>query len=102
MALRKSVVFRRGPTAGAKANQGPQVDSSFVGSDRRNVQTYVRPGGSDSVDLACAIPATHTTTTISTAQHIEIAYYLAVRVSLEEQGDLVIDNIPVTMSNWAR
>lgn len=102
MALRESAVFRRGPAAGSKPNQGPQVRSTFIGSDRRMVQVPLRPGISNSIELSCIVPSNHMTTSIVTAQHIEVVYNLAVRALLEGGGELVIDNIPVMISNWSR
>lgn len=102
MALRETAVFRRGPYSGTKANAGPTVRSNFIGSEKLPTRVVIRPSLSDSVDLKCTIPASHTTTTVVTAQHIEIVYSLAVRAILEGGTELVIDNIPVMMSNWPR
>lgn len=102
MAIRETAVFRRGPASGTKANAGPTVRSNFIGSDKLPVRVVIRPGLSDNVELKTTIPASHTTTTVVTAQHIEIVYSLAVRAQLEGGIELVIDNIPVMMSNWPR
>lgn len=102
MALRETAVFRRGPNSGTKANAGPIIRSNFIGSEKLPVRVVIRPGLSDSVELKCTIPASHTTTTVVTAQHIEIAYSLAVRAILDGGTELVIDNIPAMMSNWPR
>ena len=102
MALRETAVFRRGPGSGTKSNVGPIVRSDFIGSERLPARATIRPGLSDTVELKCTIPATHTTTTVVTAQHIEIVYSLAVRATMEDGTELVIDNIPVMMSNWPR
>lgn len=102
MALRETAIFRRGPSSGTKSNVGPTVRSTFVGSEKLPVRVVIRPGLTDTVELKCTIPASHTTTTVVTAQHIEIVYSVAVRATLEGGGDLVIDNMPVMMSNWPR
>lgn len=102
MALRETAVFRHGPNSGTKSITGPIVRSNFIGSERLPVRVTMRPGLSDTIELKSTIPASHTTTTVVTAQHIEIVYSLAVRATIEGGTALVIDNIPVMMSNWPK
>ncbi|KAF8317350.1 hypothetical protein DL93DRAFT_2055588, partial [Clavulina sp. PMI_390] len=103
MALRETAVYRQFPgTTGPKGASGPVVRSNFIGTNKLPVRVVIRPGLSDSIDLKCTIPSTHKTTTVVTAEHIEIVYSLAVRTILEDKTELVIDNIPIMMSNWPR
>lgn len=102
IALRETAVFRHGPGSSARSNIGPTVRSDFIGSERVPAGVAIQQGLSDTVELNCTIPASHTTTTVVTAQHIEIVYSLAVRAILEGGVELVIDNIPAMMSNWPR
>jgi hypothetical protein len=100
MALRETAVYRTGEAP--KTANGPQIRSSFVGSEKLSVNVLLKSGLAHTVDLKCIIPTSHTTTTVVTATHIEVVYGIAVRATLDDGRDLVIDNIPVMMSNWSR
>ncbi|KAF8337537.1 uncharacterized protein EI90DRAFT_2661920 [Cantharellus anzutake] len=102
MALRETAVFRQIVSAGNKASNGPQISSNFVGSEKVTVNASIPAGGSLNCDLGCPIPTGHTSTTVVTAKYIEVIYSIAVRAMFEDGRDLVIDNIPVMMSNWPR
>lgn len=100
MALRETAVYRM--AGDAKTANGPQIRSNFVGSEKLTVNVQIKSGLAHTVDLKCIIPTSHTTTTVVTATHIEVVYGIAVRAILGDGRDLVIDNIPVMMSNWSR
>ncbi|KAF9505865.1 hypothetical protein BS47DRAFT_489941 [Hydnum rufescens UP504] len=80
MALRETAVYRTGEAP--KTANGPQIRSSFVGSEKLSVNVLLK--------------------SVVTATHIEVVYGIAVRATLDDGRDLVIDNIPVMMSNWSR
>ena len=102
MALRETAVFRAANSTSNKASNGPRIRSTFVGSEKVTVNLDIPPTGSQSCDLGCLIPTNHITTTVITAVHIEVIYSLAVRVMFNDGRDLVIENVPVTMSNRHR
>ena len=102
MALRETAVFRAAAEGSNKTSNGPRIRSAFVGSEKVPVNMNIPATGSQSCDLGCLIPTTHTTTTVVTAAHIEVIYSVAVRAMFADGRDLVIDNIPVMMSNWQR
>src|SRR5258708_4227891 len=98
MALRETAVFRAATAADGRTSNGPKIRSIFIGSEKVTVNLNIPATGSQSCDLGCLIPASHTSTTVVTAVHIEVVYSAAVRAMFDDGRDLVIDNIPVMMS----
>ncbi|PWN53071.1 hypothetical protein IE53DRAFT_219240 [Violaceomyces palustris] len=60
----------------------------------------VYKGDVHTFDLSAHIPRTHTLMTIQTAKHIEVAYSIRVQVDVGKKP-LVMDHIPITISNFA-
>jgi hypothetical protein len=95
-ALKEATVFR--PT-GKKA--APQVRVVIVGEQKVPVNATLYGGQQHRAELNCVIPATHTTTTLASARHIDITYTLTVK-ALMGSGKPVQGDLPVVVSNWPR
>ncbi|KAF8317397.1 hypothetical protein DL93DRAFT_567284 [Clavulina sp. PMI_390] len=103
MVLRETIKYHQYThlhTTDPRHTSAPVVRSTLIGMEKLPVQVAIHPGLSDTVDLQCTIPITHKTTTVVTANNVEIVYNLAVQTILEDQTELAIDNIPVVISNW--
>lgn len=60
-------------------------------------------GAKQRAELACALSANHTTTTLNAARHIDVTYVLSVRAVLDGEGmQSVALDLPVVISNWQR
>lgn len=103
--LRETAIFRGGAQDPKVRKPGPQVRTGFIGQQQIVVNRPVHPaanGGAHTVDLGCMVPSGHTSTTVVTGDHIEVIYAMTIRVAIEHGDDMVLDNIPVMMSNWPR
>jgi hypothetical protein len=52
-------------------------------------------------ELAVMVPQNHTTTTLTSARHIDITYILVVKALMGAGKPLVME-LPVIVSNWPR
>ncbi|KAF9443208.1 hypothetical protein P691DRAFT_843738 [Macrolepiota fuliginosa MF-IS2] len=52
-------------------------------------------------ELACQVPRTHSTPTISTAHHVYVTYHLSIKALLNT-GMHIVKDFPVIITNWER
>ncbi|KAK7060567.1 hypothetical protein VNI00_001333 [Paramarasmius palmivorus] len=99
LTLKESTIFRAGPyTAGKKS--APQVIPKTVDEFKVPVNFNLHGGMSQRAELSCTVPPDHTTTSLSTARHIDITYMLSVKALLDT-GPLIME-LPIVISNWQR
>ncbi|KAH8117396.1 hypothetical protein DFH11DRAFT_1851743 [Phellopilus nigrolimitatus] len=98
--LKETVIFRAGPHVSGKKG-APQVHVAPIGEQKVPVNKTVYQGQQHRAELGCFIPQTHTTTTVSAARHIDIAYSINVKAVLATGKPLLME-LPVTVSNWPR
>lgn len=98
--LKETIIFRAGPHVPGKKG-APQVKVATIGEQKVPVNVNLYGGTHHTVELACFIPQTHTTTTVNAARHIDIAYSINVKAVLSSGKPLLMD-LPVTVSNWPR
>ncbi|THH12937.1 hypothetical protein EW146_g7230 [Bondarzewia mesenterica] len=98
--LKETTIFRAGPhTTGKKG--APQVKINIIGEHKVPVNQTLYGGTAHRTELACMIPPSHTTTTLTSARHIDITYILGVK-ALMGTGKPLIMELPVIVSNWPR
>ncbi|KAG9015010.1 hypothetical protein FRB94_007082 [Tulasnella sp. JGI-2019a] len=101
-ALLELVVYRPGPQGGGRRS-GPQLRRTPVQEQRIpiTITSPLHPGMQAKAELSLQVPMSHTTTTVSYAQRIEVNYVIHVKAVLAGGQQLALD-LPVTMSNWTR
>ncbi|KAG8886482.1 hypothetical protein FRB97_002993 [Tulasnella sp. 331] len=101
-ALLEHVVYRPGPQGNGRRN-GPQLRRTPVQEQRIpiTITSPLHPGMQAKAELSLQVPMSHTTTTVSYAQRIEVNYIILVKAVLAGGQQLALD-LPVTMSNWTR
>lgn len=107
--LKETIVFRSEPHVSGKSELkkshgrkgAPQVRVTPIGDQKVPVNVSLFGGTAHRVELSCTIPQTHTTTTVTAARHIDIAYVLNVKAILGSGKYLSMD-LPVIISNWPR
>lgn len=100
-ALREATVFRPGGAGAVGKKAAPQVRVVIVGEQKVPVNANLFGGQQHRAELNCLIPATHTTTTLASARHIDITYTISVK-ALMGAGKPVQLELPVVISNWPR
>lgn len=98
--LKETTIFRAGPHVTGKTNS-PQVKINIVGEQKVPVNVTMHGGQVHRSELAVMVPQTHTTTTLTSARHIDITYVLIVK-ALMGTGKPLIMELPVIVSNWPR
>jgi len=98
--LKETTIFRAGPHVTGK-NSSPQVKINIVGEQKVPVNVTMHGGQVHRSELAVMVPQTHTTTTLTSARHIDITYVLIVK-ALMGTGKPLIMELPVIVSNWPR
>ena len=98
--LKETTIFRAGPHVTGK-NNSPQVKINIVGEQKVPVNVTMHGGQVHRSELAVMVPQTHTTTTLTSARHIDITYVLIVK-ALMGTGKPLIMELPVIVSNWPR
>ena len=98
--LKETVIFRAGPQVTGKKG-APQVKVTPIGEQKVPVNATVYGGQAHKAELGCVIPQSHTTTTVNSARHIDIAYSIIVKAVLSTGRPLLVE-MPVTISNWPR
>lgn len=98
--LKEATVFRAGPLAPNK-RAAPQVKQAIITENKVAVNATLYGGSNHSAELACMLPATHTTTSLNAARHIDVTYTLCVK-ALMGTGAHIIMELPVIISNWQR
>ncbi|KAI9445885.1 hypothetical protein H4582DRAFT_514287 [Lactarius indigo] len=98
--LKETTIFRAGPHVTGK-NGSPQVKINIVGEQKVPVNVTMHGGQVHRSELAVMVPQTHTTTTLTSARHIDITYVLIVK-ALMGTGKPLIMELPVIVSNWPR
>jgi hypothetical protein len=98
--LKETTIFRAGPHVTGKSNS-PQVKINIVGEHKVPVNVTMHGGQVHRSELAVMVPQTHTTTTLTSARHIDITYVLIVK-ALMGTGKPLIMELPVIVSNWPR
>jgi hypothetical protein len=97
--LKEVTVFRPAHNTGKRVV--PQTKTVVIGEQKVPVNATLYGGTQHKAELAVVIPATHTTTSLSSARHIDITYTINVK-ALMGTGSPLIMEIPVTVSNWPR
>ncbi|KAH8979956.1 hypothetical protein EDB92DRAFT_309789 [Lactarius akahatsu] len=98
--LKETTIFRAGPHVTSKSSS-PQVKINIVGEQKVPVNVTMHGGQVHRSELAVMVPQTHTTTTLTSARHIDITYVLIVK-ALMGTGKPLIMELPVIVSNWPR
>ena len=98
--LKETTIFRAGPHSTSKKG-APQVKINIIGEQKVPVNQTLYGGTAHKTELACTIPTSHTTTTLTSARHIDITYILGVK-ALMGTGKPLIMELPVIVSNWPR
>lgn len=98
--LKETTIFRAGPHVTSK-NNSPQVKINIIGEQKVPVNVTMHGGQVHRSELAVMVPQTHTTTTLTSARHIDITYVLIVK-ALMGTGKPLIMELPVIVSNWPR
>jgi hypothetical protein len=97
--LKEATVFRPGISPGKKA--APQVTQIGISENKVAVNATLYGGTLHTAELACMVPANHTTPTLTSGRHIDVTYTLSVRALMGTGAHLVMD-LPIVMSNWQR
>lgn len=97
--LKEATVFRPGISPGKKAT--PQVTQIGISENKVAVNATLYGGTLHTAELACMVPANHTTPTLTSGRHIDVTYTLSVRALMGTGAHLVMD-LPIVMSNWQR
>jgi hypothetical protein len=114
MSLRESCIFRSSPytsgpgsagLAGAK-KAAPTVNVAVISEAKFPVNVPLYGGQSHRMELSCQVSPQHTTTTLTSARHIDISYVVTVKAVMggngaSPTGGVSLD-LPVIMSNWQR
>jgi hypothetical protein len=98
--LKETTIFRAGPHITGKSG-APQVKINIIGEQKVLVNMTMHSGQVHRSELAVMVPQTHTTTTLTSARHIDITYVLVVK-ALMGTGKPLIMELPVIVSNWPR
>ena len=98
--LKETSIFRAGLHASGKSG-GPQIKIKLIGEQKVLVNMTMHSGQVHHSELAVTVPQTHTTTTLTSARHIDITYVLVVK-ALMGSGKPLIMELPVIVSNWPR
>ncbi|KAI0797479.1 hypothetical protein C8Q75DRAFT_2414 [Abortiporus biennis] len=99
-ALREAIQFRAGPHATGKKG-APQVKQGIVHEQKVPVNLTLYGGTQHKAELVVTVPPHHTTTSMSSARHIDITYVLTAKALMGTGQPLVMD-LPVIISNWPR
>ncbi|KAG5635000.1 hypothetical protein H0H81_012763 [Sphagnurus paluster] len=98
--LRETTIFRSGPGSGKKS-AAPQVHVVPISQEQLPVNAILPPGNELPAELGCMLPLEHTTTSLNSARHIDITYFLNVKAIISDRPPVSID-LPVVISNWPR
>jgi Arrestin (or S-antigen), C-terminal domain len=98
--LKETTIFRAGPHGTGKSG-APQVKINIIGEQKVLVNMTMHSGQVHRSELSVVVPQTHTTTTLTSARHIDITYVLVVK-ALMGTGKPLIMELPVIVSNWPR
>ncbi|PPQ99223.1 hypothetical protein CVT24_009242 [Panaeolus cyanescens] len=98
--LKEATVFRAGPLAPNK-RAAPQVKQAIITENKVAVNATLYGGSNHSAELVCMLPATHTTTTLNAARHIDVTYTLCVKAVMGTGAHIIME-LPVIISNWQR
>ncbi|KAH8798433.1 hypothetical protein DL96DRAFT_1720553 [Flagelloscypha sp. PMI_526] len=99
--LKETSIFRAGPYNNSGKKAAPQPRQILIAESKVPVNATLYGGNSHTNELSCALSDSHTTTTLSTARHIDIQYMLCVKALMGNGSQIVMD-IPVIISNWTR
>lgn len=99
--LKETTIFRAGPHSLGNKKGAPQVKINIIGEQKVPVNKTLYGGSTHKSELSCTIPQSHTTTTLTSARHIDITYVLGVK-ALMGTGKPLIMELPVIVSNWPK
>ncbi|KAF9532758.1 hypothetical protein CPB83DRAFT_580351 [Crepidotus variabilis] len=99
IALRETTVFRPGLMPGKRT--APLSKQTSISENKVPVNQTLYGGTTHSLELACMVPANHTTPTLTSARYIDVTYTLCVR-ALMGTGTHVLMELPIMISNWQR
>ncbi|KAF8312068.1 hypothetical protein DL93DRAFT_1334369 [Clavulina sp. PMI_390] len=103
IALRRINEYRLGSdTRAFDPHNNPLIRHSLITTHEYPVAVPLGPGGAETQDLGCTLPTMYRTPTVATASHIKFLYYLEVRITLDDQSEVVINDIPIMISGWPR
>ncbi|KAJ9475727.1 Arrestin_C domain-containing protein [Pseudozyma hubeiensis] len=99
--IRETITFKGGAKKTFSSNKAASQKTETLSSKSKSFGKKVYKGDTHTFDLACQIPRTHSLMTIQTAKHIEVSYTLRVQVETAKKP-IIIDHLPLTVSNFAR
>jgi len=97
--LKEATVFRPNIAPGRRA--APLANQVAISETKVDVNATLYGGTSHNSELACMVPANHTTPTLTSARHIDVTYTLSVKALLGTGTHLAME-LPIIMSNWQR
>ncbi|KAG6868808.1 hypothetical protein C0993_010106 [Termitomyces sp. T159_Od127] len=100
LTLREYSRFDPGQQAGKKSVP-PQERVATICETKLAINGSLFPGQEHRAELACLISDHHTTTSLNSARHIDVAYFLSVKAFVDNVPTIVMD-LPVIVSNWQR
>ncbi|GAC94671.1 hypothetical protein PHSY_002244 [Pseudozyma hubeiensis SY62] len=99
--IRETITFKGGAKKTFSSNKAASQKTETLSTKSKSFGKKVYKGDTHTFDLACQIPRTHSLMTIQTAKHIEVSYTLRVQVETAKKP-IIIDHLPLTISNFAR
>jgi len=96
--LKEATVYRPG-IPGRRA--APLANQVAISETKVDVNATLYGGTSHNSELACMVPANHTTPTLTSARHIDVTYTLSVKALIGTGTHLAME-LPIIMSNWQR
>ncbi|KAG5726718.1 hypothetical protein E4T56_gene8985 [Termitomyces sp. T112] len=100
LTLKEYSRFQPGQQAGRKAAP-PQDRVVTICDSKLAINGTLFPGHEHRAELNCLISQNHTTTSLSSARHIDVTYILSVKAIVDNVSPIVMD-LPVMISNWQR
>jgi hypothetical protein len=97
--LKETTIFHGGTSSSKKS--APQVKTAVIGEQKVPVHATINGGSQHRAELYCIIPKDHTTTSLTSARHIDIIYTINVKALMDTGAHVLID-LPVIVSNWPR
>ncbi|KIJ34661.1 hypothetical protein M422DRAFT_263224, partial [Sphaerobolus stellatus SS14] len=98
--LVETVTFQGGHNPSKKhGTAAPQI--SLIAEQKLALSLTLYGGTQHRVELGCILPQNHTTSTISSARHIDVSYKARIRTILDHLPPLEME-LPVTITNWPR
>ncbi|KAF8055857.1 hypothetical protein FPV67DRAFT_1567047 [Lyophyllum atratum] len=100
LTLKESTIYRAGPHSGKKST-APQVKVITISDSKLAINAPLFAGTEHRAELTCSISPNHTTTSLSSARHIDVTYVLSIKAIVDQRPPIAMD-LPVIVSNWQR